>query len=82
VGGLPDIIASGRNGVLVPPQQPGRLATALVEVLHDRKHAAEMTEAASATLQEYMIAPVAQRFVDLYELLLAEARGEAVISRG
>ncbi len=82
VGGLPDIISNGRTGVLVPPQQPGRLAAALVELLDDRQRAAEMTEAAAATLEQYLIGPVAQKFADLYELLLSEARAEAVSEHG
>jgi len=33
VGGIPEIVADGRNGILVPPGDPERLAAALVEAL-------------------------------------------------
>lgn len=35
VGGLPELIEEGRSGLLVPPQDPGSLAEALVKVLED-----------------------------------------------
>ena len=42
VGGVPDLIEEGVNGLLVPPQDPGALAAALGSVLRDREAAAEM----------------------------------------
>ncbi|HSR49192.1 MAG TPA: glycosyltransferase family 4 protein [Acidobacteriota bacterium] len=35
VGGLPDVIEHGRNGLLVPPDDPGRLAAAIEDFLRD-----------------------------------------------
>jgi glycosyltransferase involved in cell wall biosynthesis len=35
VGGIPEIIENGKNGVLVEPDDPGALAEALVRVLND-----------------------------------------------
>jgi glycosyltransferase involved in cell wall biosynthesis len=36
VGGIPEIIENGKNGILVEPDNPGALAAALVKVLQDR----------------------------------------------
>jgi glycosyltransferase involved in cell wall biosynthesis len=35
VGGLPDLIADGETGYLVPPQNPEELADAILQVLCD-----------------------------------------------
>jgi glycosyltransferase involved in cell wall biosynthesis len=37
VGGVPDIVESGRNGLFVEPGNPEQLAEALVGVLADRE---------------------------------------------
>ncbi len=38
-GGIPEIIDSGKNGLLVPARDPGALADALHTLLHDRERA-------------------------------------------
>jgi glycosyltransferase involved in cell wall biosynthesis len=35
-GGIPEIICDGKNGLLVPPSSPARLADALIRILGDR----------------------------------------------
>jgi glycosyltransferase involved in cell wall biosynthesis len=37
VGGIPEVIQSGHNGLLIPPQQPTALATAIASVLENPK---------------------------------------------
>jgi glycosyltransferase involved in cell wall biosynthesis len=37
VGGIPEIIKNGKNGILVEPDNPAALATALVDVLQNRR---------------------------------------------
>lgn len=36
VGGVPEVMADGETGLLVPPRNPPRMATALVRLLRDR----------------------------------------------
>ena len=51
VGGLPDII-DGRNGILVPPENPDALARAVDEFFNRRDHA-DMERAAAESAQRY-----------------------------
>ncbi len=51
VGGVPDIVSTGQQGVLVPARKPGALATALLALWQDESqrmrlaaHARERTE--------------------------------------
>jgi len=44
VGGVPEVVAGGETGVLVPPGEVEALADAIVEVLNDPARAAEMGE--------------------------------------
>lgn len=46
VGGVPDMLASGQTGLLVPPGDGEALAESLVRLLEDRELAARMGEAA------------------------------------
>jgi glycosyltransferase involved in cell wall biosynthesis len=46
VGGIPDMVTHGRNGLLVPPGNAEHLADALVSVLSDRPLAEQLARAA------------------------------------
>ncbi len=46
VGGHPEIIDSGKNGILVPPQQPAVLAIKILELINDKKLREDMGIAA------------------------------------
>lgn len=47
-GGIPEIVDHGRTGLLVPPDDPGALAAALLRVLSDDALAADLGRAAAA----------------------------------
>jgi len=42
VGGIPEVVSDGETGLLVPPDDPAALATALNELLDDPDRAAGM----------------------------------------
>jgi glycosyltransferase involved in cell wall biosynthesis len=46
IGGIPEVVADGRTGLLVPPEDPAALARAVVETLRDRGAARVRAEAA------------------------------------
>jgi L-malate glycosyltransferase len=73
VGGIPEAVADGREGVLVPPGQPDRLADAYVELAGDPARRAAMADAAARAGERFDIRAAAARLDDLY-VALARAR--------
>jgi len=69
-GGLPEIVTHGREGLLVPPGDPARLAEAITTLLLDSGRRAEMARAARGrVLQAY----TPERVVALTHQVYAEA---------
>jgi glycosyltransferase involved in cell wall biosynthesis len=51
VGGVPDVVTDGRTGILVPPDDPRRLADAIREIIEDPTGAAAMAQCARASIE-------------------------------
>jgi glycosyltransferase involved in cell wall biosynthesis len=76
VGGVPELVADGVTGTLVPPGDPGALAAALDALARDPAARARLGAAARARAEaEFGLDPWQQAHVDLYRATLAEARG-------
>jgi glycosyltransferase involved in cell wall biosynthesis len=69
VGGIPDLVEDGATGVLVPPEDAGDLADALVRVLTDAGLAARIGTAGHAAVQPWLATPeeYARRIRDLVD---------------
>ena len=52
VGGLPDLITDGENGLLVQPRNPGELSSAVLRLLHNPETARNMSRKALAMARE------------------------------
>ena len=75
VGGTPDLLADGRYGVLVPPADPGALATAILDSLAQSGPAVERARAGqSHVLRAHSSARLVLDVHRLYSELL-QARG-------
>jgi glycosyltransferase involved in cell wall biosynthesis len=72
VGGIPDAVAEGETGLLVPPQRPDRLAAALDTLLADAERRARMGAMAQQRARErYHVDAVLPKLEELYERLAA-----------
>ena len=76
-GGIPEMIVSGRHGLLAPPGEPPALAQALLWMLeHPREAAAMGAEGRARVEAEFTAERMAQNTLDEYRRLLT-ARGTA-----
>lgn len=53
VGAITEAVEHGRNGLLVPPNQPGKLAEAITRLANNRPRAARLAAAARSTIEKH-----------------------------
>lgn len=70
VGGLPELVTHDRDGLLVPPGDPGALAAGIVALLEDRALAGRLGEAARRRAAGFDIRTAVGRMEDVYGELL------------
>jgi glycosyltransferase involved in cell wall biosynthesis len=71
VGGIPELVEDGHSGLLIPPQEPTALATAIPRVLHDLSWAKALgTNGQAFVRMRYDVAVMAQANEALYYKLL------------
>ncbi len=74
-GGLPEIITSGRNGLLVPPRDPRALASAASTVLADPDLGARLVRTAQRDIEARFVWPVVARATEkIYVEAIADPR--------
>jgi glycosyltransferase involved in cell wall biosynthesis len=66
IGGLPDLVADGNNGMLVPPGDAGALAGAITTLLSDRSLLKAMAAAAYASAAVFATEAVVRRIEAVY----------------
>jgi glycosyltransferase involved in cell wall biosynthesis len=71
VGGTPEVVADGAQGLLVPPRDPAALADGLLRLLGDPKLRARMGAAARARALDFDIRKAVRRMEQVYADLLA-----------
>jgi len=68
VGGIPEVVADGQTGILVPPQSPDALAAAIVKLLRDERLRNRMGEAGRKRAEEHFSSQaMVRRFEEIYE---------------
>jgi glycosyltransferase involved in cell wall biosynthesis len=71
VGGIPQVIVDGENGLLVPPGDPGRLVDALARVSADPELRHRLGRQALAGSAEFDVARASHEIEDVYRRVLA-----------
>jgi len=71
VGGIPEMVRSGREGVLVRPDNPNELASALVRLLMDSDTRVRMAAAAKRRAEEFSVRVMTQSLHKTYLELAA-----------
>lgn len=73
VGGIPEVMKNGVNGLLVPPRDPIALATAMKGLIGNDRLAAQMGHAARDLVQDkFSMRATAQKWQTLYLSILKE----------
>ena len=67
VGGIPEAISDGVDGVLVNPGSPHELANEIINLLEDRKKALQLGCNAKASAERYRVGRIIRKYIDLFE---------------
>jgi glycosyltransferase involved in cell wall biosynthesis len=75
VGGVPEVVEHGRQGLLLPPRRPSELATNLLTLLNDGDACRRMAAAAELRGTELSIDTAVRRTEAVYRELATAAPG-------
>jgi len=70
VGGIPEIVRHGENGLLVAPEEPQALAQAIIAILSDKDLQTDLKHGARRTADHYDLDSFAERLEALYRRLI------------
>ena len=70
VGGIPDLIKDGQNGILIPPADATALGNAISDLVKDKKKRKGMGEAGNKMCRPYSSEAMVEQIDDLYRELL------------
>ena len=71
VGGIPDLVKHGENGLLVPPANPGALEQAISDLLSDKPRRKRMAKTGKKMCRPYSVEAMVEKIENLYSKLLA-----------
>jgi glycosyltransferase involved in cell wall biosynthesis len=70
VGGVPQVIIDGRNGLIVPPGRPDELVDAVARLCADPELRAALSRAAAADSARFDVTRASAEIEELYRALL------------
>jgi glycosyltransferase involved in cell wall biosynthesis len=76
VGGIPDLVKDGENGLLVPPADDSALEKAISNLLTDKEKRNRMGEAGKKMCLPYSAEAMVEQIDDLYRELLKNAQNQ------
>lgn len=69
VGGIPEVISHGRNGLLVPPQNHGQLGEAILALINNKEMRCGLSRNAIEDFKQFDIRNTIKSYLELYERL-------------
>jgi glycosyltransferase involved in cell wall biosynthesis len=81
VGGIPEVVTDGVDGLLVPPGDADALATAVSKLLADPDRRADLGARAAVRARDFDIAAAVRRLEAIYDRALAGTSGTAAPAR-
>ena len=69
VGGIPEIIKNGQNGLLVKPGEPRELASAIIKLITNEELFKQICKEAGKSIEMFSWAKVCKLYEHLYRLL-------------
>ncbi len=76
IGGIPELVSHGQNGLLVPPEDPEALSNAMAQLLADAELRRVMGQHGRSFVQRhYTWERQGERFLDLYRKVLSQWQG-------
>ena len=69
VGGIPEMITDGQNGILVPPKNPNTLADAIKKLIVSPKLAAKLGQAAKERVKQFSLEAMIAKTEEVYKHL-------------
>lgn len=76
VGGVPELVLQGENGLLVPPGEPGDLCGALWELSSRPEEAARLGQNGAQRVRAFDWDAIAALYVEVYQSAMGHGRGK------
>ena len=70
VGGIPEVVKDGVNGILVPPKSAEHIAKALERLLSDSGLRRKLGEAAAESVKDYTWSKIAEKYERIYSIVV------------
>jgi glycosyltransferase involved in cell wall biosynthesis len=70
IGGVPDVVKDGENGLLVPPRDHEALAAAIIYLLENGDVRKKIGENARKKVENYSWEKVAEKYEEVYEQII------------
>jgi len=78
-GGIPEVVLNNKNGILVPPQDPQKLADVILSLINDPAKMKEFSKSAIEDVKQFDIKETIKNNLQLYEKLTNEFKKILVI---
>ncbi len=66
VGGIPEVITNGTEGILIPPDQATQIAKAILQLLSNPTQAAQYAQAAQEKSQQFSLETMLEKTMEIY----------------